>query len=106
MFEMYTLLIMVRICPIATPEGPNIGLVGHLASYAKLNSYGFLEVPYRKVIKGKGKPRVSDEIVYIDAFEEEKYVIADATIPLNAKGEFLIDKYPASTRWKSRNSFN
>ncbi|HKM40377.1 MAG TPA: DNA-directed RNA polymerase subunit beta [Patescibacteria group bacterium] len=84
-----------RICPIATPEGPNIGLVGHLASYAKLNSYGFLEVPYRKVIKGKGKPRVSDEIVYIDAFEEEKYVIADATIPLNAKGEFLIDKYPA-----------
>ena len=77
-----------RICPIATPEGPNIGLVGHLASYAKLNSYGFLEVPYRKVIKGKGKPRVSDEIVYIDAFEEEKYVIADATIPLNAKGSF------------------
>jgi DNA-directed RNA polymerase subunit beta len=84
-----------RICPIATPEGPNIGLVGHLASYARLNSYGFLEAPYRKVIKEKGKNRVGDEIVYLDAFEEEKYVVADATIPLDDNNRFLVERYPA-----------
>jgi len=84
-----------RICPIATPEGPNIGLVGHLASYARLNTYGFLEAPYRKVLKNKNKSKVTDEIVYLDAFEEEKYVIADATIPLDNNGGFLVEKYPA-----------
>ena len=84
-----------RICPIATPEGPNIGLVGHLASYARLNNYGFLEAPYRKVLKDKNKSKVTDEIVYLDAFEEEKYVIADATIPLDNNGGFLVEKYPA-----------
>jgi len=84
-----------RICPIATPEGPNIGLVGHLSSYARLNSYGFLEAPYRKVIKEKGKNVVSDEVVYLDAFEEEKYVVADATIPLDNNKKFLVEKYPA-----------
>lgn len=84
-----------RICPIATPEGPNIGLVGHLASYAHLNHYGFLEAPYRKVIKDKKTPKVTDEIVYLDAFEEEKYVIADATVPVDNNGFFMVDKYPA-----------
>ncbi len=83
-----------RICPIATPEGPNIGLVGHLASYARLNNYGFLEAPYRKVIKDKKGPVVSDEIVYLDSFEEEKYVVVDATVPLDNNNKFLIETYP------------
>ncbi len=82
-----------RICPIATPEGPNIGLVGHLASYARLNSYGFLETPYRKVVKDKKGPRVTDEIVYLDAFEEEKYITVDSTIPTDENGYFLVSKF-------------
>ena len=82
-----------RICPIATPEGPNIGLVGHLASYARLNTYGFLETPYRKVIHDKKGSRVTDEIVYLDAFEEEKYVTVDATIPIDENGYFLVHKF-------------
>lgn len=82
-----------RICPIATPEGPNIGLVGHLASYARLNSYGFLEAPYRKVEHSKNGSRVTDEIVFLDAFEEEKYITADATIPVGEDGRFLVSKY-------------
>jgi len=82
-----------RICPIATPEGPNIGLVGHLASYARLNSYGFLETPYRKVVKDKKGPRVTDEIVYLDAFEEEKYITVDSTIPTDESGHFLVPKF-------------
>lgn len=83
-----------RICPIATPEGPNIGLVGHLASYARLNNYGFLEAPYRKVIKDKKGPVVSDEIVYLDSFEEEKYTVVDATVPLDNNNKFLVETYP------------
>jgi len=162
-----------RICPIATPEGPNIGLVGHLASYARLNSYGFIEAPYRVVLhdlkinnqqlggkiarediravkekdlepgkkeilmsdlsdKQKGKvivkagekitgdklkeikqkvyssvlipikPQVTDEIVYIDAFEEEKYISTTSTTPIDENGHFLVEycevrKYNAST---------
>ncbi len=82
-----------RICPIATPEGPNIGLVGHLASYARLNSYGFLEAPYRKVSHDKKGSRVTDEIVYLDAFEEEKYITVDATIPVNQEGYFIVNKF-------------
>ncbi|MDO8260020.1 MAG: DNA-directed RNA polymerase subunit beta, partial [Candidatus Magasanikbacteria bacterium] len=134
-----------RICPIATPEGPNIGLVGHLASYTKLNKYGFLEVPYRKVLhdiandpkitegkiareniyeaKAEGvgkilvkagekigakeakelhekagtilipiKPVVTDEIVYLDAFEEEKYISTAATTPIDENGHFLVNR--------------
>jgi DNA-directed RNA polymerase subunit beta len=136
-----------RICPIATPEGPNIGLVGHLASYARLNNYGFLEAPYRKVLhdipndpeitegkisredihemsesgeKGKVlvragsvidkkhanelkekikgeetipiKPVVTEEIVYIDAFEEEKYISTAATTPITDDGYFALNK--------------
>ncbi|MBN2885023.1 DNA-directed RNA polymerase subunit beta [Patescibacteria group bacterium] len=82
-----------RICPIATPEGPNIGLVGHLASYARLNSYGFLEAPYRKVKHSKAGSHVTDEIVYIDAFEEEKYITVDSTIPTDASGRFIPARY-------------
>jgi len=82
-----------RICPIATPEGPNIGLVGHLASYARLNSYGFLETPYRKVAHDKKGSRMTDELVYLDAFEEEKYITVDATIPMDKNGYFLVDKF-------------
>lgn len=139
-----------RICPIATPEGPNIGLVGHLASYSKLNKYGFLETPYRRVLHdiendpkitsghiaredifeiiGEGekaktgkliikagekindkiaselkkklgsvtipvKPVVTDEIVFLDAFEEEKYITATSTTPIDNDGYFLVDKY-------------
>ena len=82
-----------RICPIATPEGPNIGLVGHLASYARLNSYGFLETPYRRVKHEKSGSHVTDEIVYIDAFEEEKYITVDSTVPMDAEGRFLVSRY-------------
>jgi len=82
-----------RICPIATPEGPNIGLVGHLSTYAKLNSYGFLETPYRKVVHEKTGSRVTDEIVYIDAFEEEKFTTADSTIPTDENGKILVHKF-------------
>ena len=82
-----------RICPIATPEGPNIGLVGHLASYAYLNSYGFLETPYRKTAHDKKGTRVTDEIVYLDAFEEEKYITVDATIPTDKDGYFIVNKF-------------
>ncbi len=85
-----------RICPIATPEGPNIGLVGHLASFARLNSYGFIEACYKKVIHEKGKKsRVSDEIVYLDAFEEEKYISTVSTTPVDESGYFLVDKCEA-----------
>src|SRR5574344_2496622 len=82
-----------RICPIATPEGPNIGLVGHLASFSRLNSYGFLETPYRKVVHEKTGSRVTNEIVYIDAFEEEKFITADATIPMDEDGKILVNKF-------------
>ena len=82
-----------RICPIATPEGPNIGLVGHLATYAKLNSYGFLETPYRKVAHEKTGSRVTSEIVYMDAIEEEKYTTADSTIPMDEAGKILVHKF-------------
>jgi len=82
-----------RICPIATPEGPNIGLVGHLASYARLNSYGFLETPYRKVVRDKKGSRVTDEVIYLDAFEEEKYITVDATIPVDKDNYFIVNKF-------------
>ncbi len=82
-----------RICPIATPEGPNIGLVGHLASYARLNTYGFLETPYRKTAHDKKGTKVTDEVVYLDAFEEEKYITVDATIPIDKDGYFIVSKH-------------
>ena len=76
-----------RVCPIETPEGPNIGLINSLAVYARTNEYGFLETPYRKVINGK----VSGEIEYLSAIEEGEYVIAQANANLGSKGEFVDD---------------
>src|SRR5215212_788164 len=73
-----------RICPIETPEGPNIGLINSLATYARVNKYGFIETPYRKVIQGK----VSDEVVYLSAIEEAKHYIAQANVPLSKDGKF------------------
>ena len=70
-----------RMCPIETPEGPNIGLIGSLATFARINPYGFIETPYRKVVKGK----VTDEIAYLTADEEERHVIAQANEPFDAK---------------------
>ncbi|HLX78307.1 MAG TPA: DNA-directed RNA polymerase subunit beta, partial [Acidimicrobiales bacterium] len=74
-----------RMCPIETPEGPNIGLIGHLATYARVNEHGFIETPYRKVTDG----RVTDEIVYLAADEEEEYVIAQASAALDRDGHFI-----------------
>jgi DNA-directed RNA polymerase subunit beta len=77
-----------RMCPIETPEGPNIGLIGALATYARVNEFGFIESPYRKVVNGK----VTDEIVYLAADEEEEYVVAQANAPLNPDGSFKADR--------------
>ena len=77
-------------CPIETPEGPNIGLINSLASYARINQYGFIEAPYRKVDKTEAdNPRVTDEVVYLTADEEDKYVVAQANEPLDATGHFV-----------------
>ena len=76
-----------RVCPIETPEGPNIGLINSLALYARTNEYGFLETPYRKVTKGK----VTDEIDYLSAIEEGKFTIAQANAELDKKGHFTND---------------
>ncbi len=73
-----------RMCPIETPEGPNIGLIGALATFARVNEFGFIESPYRRVVDGK----VTDEIVYLAADEEEEYVVAQANAPLNPDGSF------------------
>ncbi len=73
-----------RMCPIETPEGPNIGLIGALSTYARVNEFGFIETPYRKVRDGK----VTDEVVYMAADEEELYVVAQANTPLNPDGSF------------------
>jgi DNA-directed RNA polymerase subunit beta len=77
-----------RMCPIETPEGPNIGLIGALSTYARVNEFGFIESPYRKVVNG----RVTDEIVYMAADEEEEYVVAQANAPLNEDGTFKEEK--------------
>ena len=76
-----------RMCPIETPEGPNIGLIGSLAAYGVVNRYGFIETPYRKVDKKTGK--VTNEIVYMTADEEDNYIVAQANEPLNDDGTFV-----------------
>jgi len=76
-----------RVCPIETPEGPNIGLINSLASYARTNSYGFLESPYRKVIDGKA----TDDIEYLSAIVESDYIIAQASVPLDDDGNIIDD---------------
>ncbi|RDV05401.1 DNA-directed RNA polymerase subunit beta [Undibacter mobilis] len=73
-----------RICPIETPEGPNIGLINSLATFARVNKYGFVETPYRKVKDG----RVTDEVIYLSAVEEGRYSVAQANAPVDAKGKF------------------
>ena len=79
-----------RMCPIETPEGPNIGLINSLASYARINPYGFVEAPYRRIDKSDPKnPRVTDEVVYMTADEEDNYHVAQANEPLDAEGHFL-----------------
>ena len=76
-----------RLCPIETPEGPNIGLISYLATFAKINKYGFVEAPYRKVEKGTG--RVTDEVVYMTADVEDEYIVAQANEPLDENGYFV-----------------
>ena len=79
-----------RMCPIETPEGPNIGLINSLACYARINQYGFVEAPYRKVDKSDpSNPRVTDEVVYMTADEEDNYHVAQANTPLDAEGHFV-----------------
>ncbi len=76
-----------RICPIETPEGPNIGLINSLATFARVNKYGFVETPYRKVKDG----RVTDEVIYLSAMEEGRYHVAQANVPLDNRGRFTDD---------------
>ena len=79
-----------RMCPIETPEGPNIGLINSLASYARINEYGFVEAPYRKLDKTDPmNPKVTDEVVYLTADEEDKFVVAQANEPLDENGYFV-----------------
>ena len=81
-----------RMCPIETPEGPNIGLINSLASYARINEYGFIEAPYRMVDKSDPKnPKVTKDVVYLAADEEDNYVVAQANEPLDADGHFVHD---------------
>src|SRR5699024_10901546 len=80
-----------RMCPIETPEGPNIGLINSLATYARVNSYGFIEAPYRVVDKTTDpmNPRVTDEVVYLTADEEDNFVVAQANEATDAEGHFV-----------------
>ena len=91
-----------RVCPIETPEGPNIGLINSLATYARTNNYGFLESPYRKVVKNK----VTDEIDYLSAIDESDFIIAQASAPLDKKGGFVDQlvtvRYKGETTLKPR----
>lgn len=87
-----------RMCPIETPEGPNIGLISYLATFAKINQYGFIEAPYRRVDKATGV--VTNEVVYMPADEEDKYVVAQANEPLTEDGKFARPKVNARFRDK------
>ena len=83
-----------RMCPIETPEGPNIGLMGSLATYGRINAFGFVETPYRKVVKG----RVTDQVDYLTADEEDRHVIAQANAPLAADGAFTEERVLVRSR--------
>ena len=87
-----------RICPIETPEGPNIGLIGSLATYARINEYGFIEAPYRVIDRSGDRPRVTNEIVYLAADEEDGCYIAQAKEPLDEDGYFINDRITARIR--------
>ena len=99
-----------RMCPIETPEGPNIGLINSLASYARINQYGFVEAPYRKIDKTDPKnPRVTDEVIYMTADEEDNYHVAQANEPLDENGYFIhknvSGRYRDETQEYERNTF-
>ena len=83
-----------RMCPIETPEGPNIGLINTLATFARINEYGFIEAPYRKVDQSGEEPVVTDEFIYVTADEEEIYNVAQANEPLDEEGHFVHKKVP------------
>jgi len=83
-----------RMCPIETPEGPNIGLIGSLSTYGRVNAFGFIETPYRKVVKG----RVTDQIDYLTADEEDRHVIAQANEPIEDSGAFVGDRVLVRTK--------
>lgn len=83
-----------RMCPIETPEGPNIGLIGSLATFARINSFGFIETPYRRVVKGK----VTDTIDYLTASEEDEFVVAQANAPLTSNSHFAEDRVLARSK--------
>ncbi len=92
-----------RMCPIETPEGPNIGLINSLATYARINEYGFVEAPYRKLDKSDPKnPIVTDEVVYLAADEEDNFIVAQANEPLDSEGHFVNKK--VSGRYKEETS--
>ncbi len=92
-----------RMCPIETPEGPNIGLINSLACYARINQYGFVEAPYRKLNKSDAEnPVVTDEVVYLTADDEDKYVVAQANEPLDENGHFVNSN--VSGRYKEETS--
>ena len=100
-----------RMCPIETPEGPNIGLINSLACYARINEYGFIEAPYRKVDKSDPmNPVVSDEVVYMTADEEDNYHVAQANTPLDEEGHFInknvSGRYREETQDYERNKFD
>ena len=81
-----------RLCPIETPEGQNIGLISSLAAYARINEYGFIEAPYRRVVKIDGVPHVTDIVDYLQADEEDKYILAQANTPINEDGTFASNR--------------
>ena len=100
-----------RMCPIETPEGPNIGLINSLATYARINEYGFIEAPYRKIDKTDPQnPRVTDEVVYMTADEEDNYHVAQANTPLDKEGHFVnknvSGRYREETQEYERNKFD
>ena len=100
-----------RMCPIETPEGPNIGLINSLACYARINQYGFIEAPYRKIDKSEpDNPRVTDEVVYMTADEEDNYHVAQANTPLDEEGHFVnknvSGRYREETQEYERNKFD
>ncbi|MCX5808599.1 MAG: DNA-directed RNA polymerase subunit beta [Proteobacteria bacterium] len=90
-----------RICPVETPEGPNIGLIASLATYAKVNEFGFIETPYRKVVNG----RLTDKVEYLSALEEEPYYIAQANSPVDENGKFTEDLITAHSFVKAGEFF-
>ena len=100
-----------RMCPIETPEGPNIGLINSLATYARINEYGFVEAPYRKIDKTDPEnPRVTDEVVYMTADEEDNYHVAQANTPLDEEGHFVhknvSGRYREETQEYERSKFD